>query len=352
VLFLTGNNENENSEQIKIQVTGGSTYIISIPKGWIIRNQLKKGSSLQLYEEEDGSLTITPPKLGKKEKQEEVIIRVQVNDKPDAVIRKIVSAYLVGYSILHLKAQGQQQLPSKVRNTLKIFARNLLVGTEIVIDTPADLTLQVLLNYSELSVQSALRRMAIIAASMHKEAVASLKNQDSQAAKAVIETDNEVDRFNLYVTRLLKLAITNPRIFKEIGLDDAKGSLGYRLVTKAIERTADHATRIAENVISLKEKPNNDLIEKIEHMSNLAIGMFGDSIEAMFRKDYNLAESIIQKLDQIVELEKEAVLSSKTFDIEEVASLRLLIESVRRTAEYATDVAEVVLNMNVESVLG
>jgi phosphate uptake regulator len=151
---------------------------------------------------------------------------------------------------------------------------------------------------------------------------------------------------------LLKLAITNPRIFKEIGLDDAKGSLGYRLVTKAIERTADHATRIAENVISLKEKPNNDLIEKIEHMSNLAIGMFEDSIEAMFRKDYNLAESIIQKLDQIVELEKEAVLSSKTFDIEEVTSLRLLIESVRRTAEYATDVAEVVLNMNIESVLG
>ncbi len=350
--YLTKNSENENSEQRKLQVTGGSTYIISIPKDWIIRNQLKKGSALQLYEEEDGSLTITPPKLGKKEKQEEVIIRVQVNDKPDAVIRKIVSAYLVGYSILHLKAQGQQQLPSKVRNTLKIFARNLLVGTEIVIDTPADLTLQVLLNYSELSVQSALRRMAIIAASMHKEAVASLKNQDTQAAKAVIETDNEVDRFNLYVTRLLKLAITNPRIFKEIGLDDAKGSLGYRLVTKAIERTADHATRIAENVISLKEKPNNDLIEKIEHMSNLAIGMFEDSIESLFRKDYNLAESIIQKLDQIVVLEKEAVLSSKTFDIEEVASLRLLIESVRRTAEYATDVAEVVLNMNIESVLG
>ena len=194
--------------------------------------------------------------------------------------------------------------------------------------------------------------MAIIAASMHKEAVASLKNQDTQAAKAVIETDNEVDRFNLYVTRLLKLAITNPRIFKEIGIDDAKSSLGYRLITKAIERTADHATRIAENVISLKEKPNNEIMEKIEHMSNLAIGMFEDSIESLFRKDYNLAESIIQKLDQIVELEKEAVLSSKTFDIEEVANLRLLIESVRRTAEYATDVAEVVLNMNVESVLG
>jgi hypothetical protein len=31
--------------------------------------------------------------------------------------------------------------------------------------------------------------------------------------------------------------------------------------------------------------------------------------------------------------------------------LRLLIESVRRTAEYAADISEVVLNLNVESVL-
>lgn len=349
---MTIKKEAENIEQRKLQVTGGSTYIISMPKEWINRNQLKKGSALELREEDDGSLIIIPPRLRKHEKQEEAIIRVQINDKPDAVIRKIVSAYLVGYTLLNLRAQGQLPLPTKVRNTIKIFARHLLVGTEIVIDTPANLTLQVLMNHSELSVQNALRRMAIIAASMHKEAVASLRNQDIQAAKAVIETDDEVDRFNLYIIRLLKLAVANPRIFKEIGLDDAKSSLGYRLITKAIERTADHATRIAEKVAFLKEKPNVELMEKIEHMSNLAIGMFENSIESLFRKDYNLAESIIQKLDEIVELEKEAVLSSKTFDIEQVATLRLLIESVRRTAEYATDVAEVVLNMNIESVLG
>ncbi len=349
---MTANNETENNEQRKIQLTGGSTYIVSIPKDWINRNQLKKGSCLQLHEEKDGALTIIPPKLAKKEKQEEAIIRVNINDNPDTLIRKIVSAYLLGYSILHLRAQGQQQLPSKVRNTLKSFARHLLVGTEIVMDTPTELTLQVLLNYSELSVQSALRRMAIITASMHKEAVASLKNQDAQAAKAVIETDNEVDRFNLYTIRLLKLAVSNPRMFKEIGLDGAIGGLGYRLITKAIERTADHATRIAENAIYMKEKPNDTIIEKIEHMSNLAIGMFEDSIESLFRKDYNLAESIIQKLNQIIELEKDTLLSVKSNDIEEVASLRMLIESVLRTAEYATDVAEIVLNMNIESVLG
>jgi hypothetical protein len=51
-------------------------------------------------------------------------------------------------------------------------------------------------------------------------------------------------------------------------------------------------------------------------------------------------------------VEKETVLYLHNAKIEEIVNLRLLIESVRRTAEYATDISEVVLNLNVESVLG
>jgi len=341
----------QKDETRKLQVTGGSTYILSLPKRWVTQNRLTKGSPLLVHEEEDGSLLIVPSKLEKLEKQDDALIRVSSVDKPDAVTRKTVAAYLVGYNILHIKAQGQQQLSSKLRNHLKSFARHFLVGTEIVTDTPADLVLQVLLNYPELSVQSALRRMSIITSSMHKDAVIAFKKLDHSAAKAVIETDNEVDRFNLYIIRLLKLAVSNPRVLKEIGLTSAKHCLGYRLVTKSVERTADHATKIAENILVLKEKTSDELVEKIEKMSNLAISMFEDSMNSLFKGDFNLAESVIEKIAQIVKLEKEAVLSSQNVGAEEIASLSLLIESVRRTAEYASDIAEIVLNLNVESVI-
>ena len=56
-------------------------------------------------------------------------------------MRTAISAYLSGYNILHIRAQGQKLLSSNLRNHLKSFARNYLVGTEIVIDTPTDLTL-------------------------------------------------------------------------------------------------------------------------------------------------------------------------------------------------------------------
>jgi phosphate uptake regulator len=186
---------------------------------------------------------------------------------------------------------------------------------------------------------------------MHRDAVNSLKTLDHQAARAVIETDSEVDRFNIYIVRLLKLAVSNPRMLKEIGLDSAKNCLGYRLVTKSVERTADHATKIAENVLLLREKTTDELTKKIDQMSSLAISMFEDAMDALFKGDFNLAENVIEKINQVAKLEKEAVLSSQIVGVEEIANLRLLIESVRRTAEYASDISEVVLNMNVESVL-
>ena len=338
-------------ETRKIQLTGKSTYIVSLPKKWVTRNQLKKGNSIVLYEEDDGSLSIFPSKLEKQEKKDEAFIQVSVNENPDAIVRKAISAYLVGYNILHIRAQSQQPLASGLRNYLKTFARNYLVGTEIVIDSPTDLTLQILLNYSELSVESALRRMAIIATSMHREAIGCLMNLDYSAAKAVVETDREVNRFSLYILRLLKLAVSNTRIVKEIGLNNPRECLGYRLIAKSVERTADHATKIAENILSLKNPVNPELLDRINKLSGVAITMFESAVEALFRHDYNLAESVIEKIPQVHKLEKDAVISSHAVNIEEIPNVRLLIESIRRTAEYASDISEVVLNLNIELVL-
>jgi phosphate uptake regulator len=348
---VTKQPEKLSEEQRKLQVTGGSTFILSLPKEWATKNELKRGSSMVVREEEDGSLSIAPASFPKKEKQDEAYIKASLNDNPDAVMRTAISAYLSGYNVLHIRAQGQKVLSSKLRNHLKTFARHYLVGTEIVIDTPTELTLQVLLNYPELTVQNALSRMSIIASSMHKEAITALKKLDYQSAKSVIETDREVNRFSLYIVRLLKLAVSNQRIVKDIGLTSQKECLGYRLIAKAVERTADHATKIAENTLLLKEPVNEEILEKISQLSSLAISMFETSMEALFKHDFNLAETVIEKLIQVHKLEKETVLYSHNAKIEEIVNLRLLIESVRRTAEYATDISEIVLNLNVESVL-
>ena len=336
-------------ETRKVQFTGGSTYIISLPKRWIAENQLKKGSFIKLREENGGLLTIVPIGSIVEKKLDEAIIIVSPNDDPEMLTRKIVSAYLAGYNSIHMKSD-KQHLSTKQRQDMKTFVRRMLVGTEIVVDTSALLVLQVLLSYPEFTIQNALRRMSIITTSMHNDAILGLKTHDALLAKEVILTDNEVDRFNLYVTRLLRTAIQNPRIAKEIGLATGKDCLSYRLVTKSVERTADHAVNIAENILTFKHPLNEDVIEKIEEMSGIALKMFDTAIDSLFRQDYNVAESIIENIRVISILEKEAVICSQ-LDIEDAANSRLIIESIRRTAEYACDIAEIVLNLTVDSIL-
>lgn len=331
-------------------MTGGSTFIISLPKRWIDQNQLGRGSVIRLREEDGGLLSIIPKETSRLE-QDEALIKVSPQDLPGPLIRRVISTYLVGYNMIHIQSENQKQLSAKQRYEIKNFSRRMLVGTEIVKDTAQELTLQVLVSFPELSIQSALRRMSIIAASMHRDAITAIEKLDSQQAKEVINTDDEVDRFSLYVVRQLKTAIQNPHIMKEIGLETAHDCLGYRLVAKSVERTADHAAAIAENILALKKNVEKKTVEKIETMSKIAVSMFETAMEALFRNDYALAESILEKMNDVVEIEKQAVISSEKSENVEFSYLRLIIESVRRTAEYACDIAEIVLNLTVRSTL-
>lgn len=108
---------------------------------------------------------------------------------------------------------------------------------------------------------------------------------------------------------------------------------------------------IAENVLLLKKNLDAETLKKIVEMSALAISIFENSIESLYGRDFDLAESSIQKTKEVLSIEKEAVAVSQNIGADEAANVRLIIESVRRTAEYAADIAEIVLNLTVESAL-
>jgi phosphate uptake regulator len=212
--------------------------------------------------------------------------------------------------------------------------------------------LQILLSYPELSVENALRRMCLIAISMHEDATQALRELDKKLAQDVIALDDEVDRFSLYIIRQLKAAVQSESILKDIGLSNQRDCLGYRVIVKSVERIADHAVKIAENVVVLNKKINDSISQKISDMSSFAMSVFDDSTKALYKKDYLLADNVVAKAKTIVRMENEIIKAiAKKLEPSEVSSIRLILESIRRTAEYASDIAEIVLNLNAESVL-
>jgi len=141
-------------------------------------------------------------------------------------------------------------------------------------------------------------------------------------------------------------------MLKEMGFSNSRDCLGYRIVVKNIERTGDHAVHIANDLIEFKKSIKTEILEKIQEMTDFAVDVLDDACLSLFKGDYAQAEKTIKKSIEITKLEKKVLNTTKSLkDDEEVFRVRRMIEDVRRIAEYASDIAEIVLNMNVEKTL-
>jgi phosphate uptake regulator len=78
-----------------------------------------------------------------------------------------------------------------------------------------------------------------------------LRRIDEDQIQRTIDSDDDLDRLNLYIVRQLKYAIEHNR-FKEMEFRSPKEFLGYRIVAKNLENIGDNAVGTAKNISSLK----------------------------------------------------------------------------------------------------
>lgn len=342
----------QGEETRKLQYTGGSSYIVSLPKKWIQDLGLRQGDHVVIIRQGNSVLQIAPASKRAAKEQKEATIEVDKDNNPYFIARKLIALYFLGFNVITIVPKEDRLLVEQ-REVIKSIVRRVLMGTEIIADSATGITLQVLINLLDLSVDAAFKRMVLIAKSMYRDTLLALKENNVELAEEVVKSDDEVDRFSFYIIRQLKIAIKNEHLLKEIGLEESRNCLGYRLIAKSVERVADHAVVIAKDIIEARRHPlNKDVIEKISNMSYFALEVLDDACLSMFKRDYEAADRAIEKARRIDEMEK-AILRvvSKPRDANELYRIKLITENIRRVAEYASDIAEIVLNMTVQQTL-
>jgi len=77
--------------------------------------------------------------------------------------------------------------------------------------------------------------------------------------------------------------------------------------------------------------------------------MMENSLQGLFKEDFQFAESVIVQKEEISGLEDSLVerLLKQRIPASDLSGLRLISESLRGIGEYATDVAEIVLDLTV-----
>ena len=349
----------------KIQCTGRGSYIISLPKEWVQDVGLKRGSEIAFNVQSDFSLNLIPRKIREKNsdnassKLKEYYISVDPNEDFESTLRLIQALYVISADIMRIHFKGSSD-STKCRTAIKNFARDTFLGSEIIDETRDEITLQILIKHSEFPIEKAVRRMSIVALAANRDAVVSLKDHDKELVLNVVNARNDVNRLMLYVVRQLKFGLEH-NMYRELGFSTPKEFLLYRMLVNNIKNIGEDAVNIINNqaafqklldeqVLFLKEPPDEEVYTQIINLNNAAHRLFEEAAKAMFKRDYNDSEKIIPKRQSYIQIEKDLILlmSTKKLDPNVASLLRLVLDSSRRILDYGQDIAELTLNRTVE----
>lgn len=322
----------------RIQKTGRSTYIVSLPREWVEKLGLKKFDSVKLIPSSTGLLIQGRVPEGR----EETVLSFQGNESPEEVVRLFFSKYLDGYDRIRVKFSMHSP---QIAAFLKERVRRWLVGVEIIGETATEMLAQVLPVSDTLPVQSSLERMGSITIHMLEDSIRAVTVQDRALAEDVIRRDDEVDRFYHFLTRQLNVAVRDYSVLMSLQLSDPSECINYVLAAKSIERAADHAVTISKRAMSTEYRKRLD--RRVESIGESVFKLFESSLQSLLELDISKANQVLSSIDPVCsEIEIFNTASKKGEEVEERLTYLIVMNSLRRVAEYAADISEAAINIS------
>jgi phosphate uptake regulator len=259
-------------------------------------------------------------------------------------LRILISHYLAGYDNIRLTTK--KGFSAYDRKFIKDAVRQKLIGLELVEESRNELVFQCLLNYNDLPLSRVIKNMYGLVISMLEDSMTALQDHNLEIAEDVIQRDDDVDRFYLLAVRQLKAAIEDIELSNKIGIRYPRECLGYRLITKSIERIGDHAVKIARNIMKMSAEMDAD--DSIFKMAENSRKVFESSINSMTEEDLQAINKIVVEAKNVSQFG--VSLESQDDKYSNAVELSMILESLRRVAEYSADIAEVSINMNVKQI--
>ncbi|MHA1964400.1 MAG: PhoU domain-containing protein [Candidatus Thorarchaeota archaeon] len=322
----------------RLQQTGGkngSSFLIILPKDWVVRQKLSKGDPVVVAEREDGCL-IVDPRLPKAGERRTTTAQIEQNLRWE-----ITSRYLLGFD--EIRIVSKEPITNNQRDDLKRIIKRF-VALEVTEEDDHQIVVRCLVDPATLPVSTAMRRMHLIASRMINDSLVAYFDGAKDVADEVVQRDEEVDRLFFLIVRQLRSAIQYPRMSEMMNLTPVE-ALDFRLAVHQIERIADLAVDIAQKV---EEPIDASLRKKIEPIVEKVSEMFSDAVNNLFK--FNP-----KKVKSVIESEKELISEAGKLRQHIVATPNgqpqtqvLVVDSLLRMGEAAKDIVDLALPHRLE----
>jgi phosphate uptake regulator len=328
----------------RVQVTGGASFVVTLPKEWAEGQKIKKNDPVGMTVQPDGTLLVT------KNTTDEILQQIKEIDcstiaDPAFLFRLLIGTYIMGFNMIRLSSK--QGFPPFVRSVVRDFTQ-MTIGQEVVEETETLIAIKDLLNPAEMPLDNTIKRMFVIVKNMHKDAITALDTHNMTLAEDVIKRDIDADRLNWLIARQTNMIMLHASLSRKMGISPDL-AMHYYILSRIIERVGDHAVRIAEHTLPIididLDKKTLTLIKKASTMS---LEIFDRSIVSFFNSDMKEANRNIESITVLENLCGEINNIVLKHDTMIAISLNYISESIRRAGEYAGDISETVINLLVE----
>lgn len=313
----------------RVQVVGGGTLAITLPKPWAKRFGVEPGSELSIIVDPSGCLRIYPPSADIRRKAN-VTIELEQEVDLNTIVRLVIAHYLAGYQAIRLVFPPATH--STVAKSIEIL-RSKVMGLEVLEEDSSSITLYTVIDPEFMEFEAVIKRMVRVSLSMLQDLSIALESRDKVLLESITRRDDLVDKLFLLAMKQLSNKIANP-------LESVHPLEAIYLSTaiKCIERVADHARSIALVLQSCESEVPKQIIE----LYGQAVEAFRNAADALINLDDKKAIEIARIVDRARKWEDSVRKSIHRIDI----YTDHVLEGIRRILAYSIDIAEVVIDIS------
>ena len=323
----------------KIQITGGSSFMITLPKDWADSVNLRKNDTVGLQPQPDGSMVIYPGGEQSASAGSTKIIDADSTDDRNFLYRKLVGAYIAGHDSIVI--QSKNGLSSMAASIASSFTQTA-IGLEIMEENDDSIVIKDLMDQGEMKPAKSVERMKVLVRNMLNDVMDGLETQDVKLLEPMNDRDREVDRIDWLISRQVNIHQKDITISRRMGMDLCEIARCSN-ISRSLERIGDHAVLLATNLKPLIDDPT-PLDQDILATGRDVISLMVDSVGTWSSKDMAKANNCIERGEGLVQRSLEISKMADELTGKPALAAELISGSVKRVAEYSMDIAEIAIN--------
>ena len=318
----------------KIQLVGGSTYSVSLPKEWAETHGVEPGDEVSLHAHIDGSLVVATCTCGGTNGvPDQFTFEIDGHDV-DELTQLMNAAYAAGVGRVTFVAD--EELSTTQRRAIAEAASEL-TGVTVHNETDNVIRANTPLDPEEISIRQSVRHLSFVALSMHRNATAALFGETNP--ELVLDQRGQVTRLHALVDRHFHRSLSRLAEVDALGITREE-LFGLWVASRELEQVSDTAVTIAETAQHLDAPPKGPLAEDLRETAQTARECVETATTAVIEEaDLGALQRSIADSERV----NTAVTTLDSRVLEKgVSNPRLIraIDAIKRTSGHGTAIAE------------